>query len=91
MTDIVINRCPRAKWISDAGLAEYARQKNVAAESVKPEDIDRSDPILVAMMRDKPMVYGGACSHITVVTVADDFKWKVMRKGNFEWVAADAS
>lgn len=90
MTEIVINRCRKGTMFSEAGLAEYADRKGVARESVSAESIPRDDPVLAQMMRDDLKLYSGHCAHIQIVTVADDFKWKIMRRGNFEWVAADA-
>lgn len=88
MTDIVVNRCPKGSILSDAGLAEYKARSGDAAATV--ETIPRDSAILVAMMRENPGEWGGICAHIKIVTVEDGFAWKVVKRGNSEYVAADA-
>jgi hypothetical protein len=90
MIEIVINRCPSGTVFSEAGLIEYARRKGLDAVP-DPETVPRNDPDLVAMMKEDAgiRVWGGECSHVEIITVPDDFPWKIVRDGNHEWVAAD--
>lgn len=88
MTEIVINRCFRGALFSEAGLAEYARRKGLSA-SPDSASIDRSDPILVAMMKEDmgKRIWAGPCSKARIVTIPDGLPWRVVSKANFEWVA----
>lgn len=90
MIEIVINRCRHGTLLSEEGFAEFAARKGVDLATVSLETIDRTDPVLVQMMKEKPHIYGGHCGHPLIVTVEDGFPWKVMSKGTFEWVAARA-
>lgn len=88
MTEIVLNRCAQGTFLSEAGLLEYTKRKGLDAPPAL-ESIARTDPDLIAMMRENPGVYGGHCSHIDIIEVPDDLNWKIVRKGTEEWVAAD--
>lgn len=88
MTDIVINRCPSEECLlGKDGIAEFAKRKGIDPASIALATLDRTDAVLVAMMRENPEKYAGPCAHIRIVTVSDDFAWEIKRKGNFEWVA----
>lgn len=86
MIQIVINRCPQGSLLSDAGKAELAKRHG----GTMPDPVDRTDPLLVAMMQENAVLYGGKCAQIHIVEVPDGFAWKLKTKGNVEWVAADA-
>jgi hypothetical protein len=83
MTEIVINRCVRGALMSEAGCIEYAERKGNM-----PETLDRTDPVLISLLRENPADYGGHCAHLHYVTVPDGMAWRLMAKGNREWVAA---
>lgn len=87
MQQIVINQCRRGTLLSDAGKAEYLKRSGTLTADWTA--LDRSDPILVALMKENPGAFGGRCAHISIVALPDGFKWKLMSKGNFEWIAAD--
>jgi hypothetical protein len=93
MQSIVTNRCRRGTLLSPKGMTEYVARKfgGTPPPEFSLETLDRTDPVLVQMMRENPGLYGGLCSHIKIITVADDFKWKLVSQGNFEWVAADVN
>jgi hypothetical protein len=86
MIEIVINRCVRGTLLSEAGCIEYAERKGVM-----PEALDRTDPLLIGLLKENPGKFGGRCSHVGYVTVPDGFAWKLMNKGNFEWIAPEVS
>lgn len=90
MIEVVTNRCPRGTLLSEAGLKEFAKRKELEA-SPDIAAIDRTDPVLLAMMKEKngPEKFGGHCSHIAIIELPDGFQWKLMSKGNFEWIAPD--
>jgi hypothetical protein len=88
MTEIVINRCSRGTLLSDAGRAEYLSRKSLEA---LPDPLDRTDPVLISLLRENPADYGGHCAHLHYVTVPDGMGWRLMNKGNVEWIAAGGS
>lgn len=85
MTEIAINRCPRGHLLSEDGCIEYAERKGAM-----PEDLDRSCPVLVAMLKEDltKRKWAGSCSHVEIVSIPDGMPWKLMNRGNFEWVAS---
>lgn len=89
MGEIVINRCPKATFFSAQGIAEYAKRKGVDPKTVDGLTVDRTDPVLIAMMREHPSLYAGYCAHIRILP-EPSFKWRIVRRGNFEWIAPDA-
>jgi hypothetical protein len=91
MQNIVINRCSRGTLLSPKGLQEYVQRK---FEGSPPKDFDadtieRTDPVLIQMMRENPVAFGGHCAHIKIIQLPDGFKWKLGKRGNLEWIAPD--
>lgn len=93
MTEIVLNRCPLGYFLSKAGREEYLRRKfgDNPPEYWNSDTLDRSDPILVAMMYEDVKLYAGHCAHINIVTVPDDLKWRIDTWNNVDWVVPDIS
>jgi hypothetical protein len=85
MIEIVLNRCPRGTLMSEAGCIEYAERKGSM-----PETLDRSDPILVQMMKEDEgkRIWAGECSHVRIVEIPRKMKWTLMNERGLEWVAA---
>ena len=88
MIEIVINRCGKGSLLGDEGIAEYERRTGSKPD---PATIARTDPVLLAMMKEDPEKYAGDCAHISIIELPDGFKWKLMSKHKIEWIAADVS
>lgn len=90
MTAIAINQCSRGTLLSEAGKAEFLRRKELA--EFDWATLDRADPVLVGMLREDlfKRKWAGSCSHIAIVAIPDGIEWKLMSRGNYEWVAAGA-
>lgn len=91
MTEIAVNRCPRGTLLSDAGKAEYLKRKSLT--EFDWTKLDRSDPILIAMMKEDmgKRIWGGECSDVKIITVPDDVTWTINSTRGREWVAAEVS
>ena len=83
MIEIVINQCPSGHLLSEAGCIEYAERKGFM-----PDELDRSCPVLVAMLKEDldKRVLADPCSHIAIIEIPDGHPWKVNNRGNYEWV-----
>ena len=82
---IVINICFGGFGLSSIGEIEYLNRSGVDVASVW--DISRTDPILVAMVKENSKLYSGSFSQLKVVEIPDDVDWKISDYDGQEHIA----
>lgn len=82
---IVINCCFGGFSLSDRARREYCLRKGI--DSVNDWEIERNDPVLVAVVES---LGENACSNhskLKIVQIPDEVKWQIQDYDGKEWVS----
>jgi hypothetical protein len=89
--DIVINKCYGGFGVSRACAEacgyEWRTYSSDDEWGYVAEDIDRTDPKLIAYIREHGEKANGRFAELGIVTVPDDVEWTIKEYDGIEWVA----
>lgn len=84
---IVINRCFGGFGLSPKAVKEYLRRSGNTNPDFYYGDIERNDPILVAVVEELGEAADTRYSRLHIVEIPDDVEWIVEEYDGSEWIA----
>ena len=86
---IVINACHGGFSLSAEAKQAYVAKKGMTqpVSELWESDLDRSDPMLVAVVLELGTAADTSVSELRVVEIPDDVEWQIEEYDGSEWVA----
>ncbi len=84
MQKVVINRQYGGYSLTDEHMAEYNKRRG--SEGLAYWDVERDDPILVAIVEEGEIKGSSLCT-LRVVSIPDGVEWEIHQHDGKEWVA----
>ena len=86
---IVINACHGGFSLSLEAKQAYVAKKGMTqpVSEFFDRDLDRDDPVLVAVVEEMGKEANGFCAELKVIEIPDDVEWEVEEYDGLEWIA----
>ena len=86
---VVINACHGGFSLSQEAKQAYVAKKGMTqpVSEFFDRDLDRDDPVLVAVVEELGTAADTSVSELRVVEIPDDVEWQIEEYDGSEWVA----
>lgn len=84
---VVINACHGGFSLSAEAKQAYVAKKGMTQPVSEFFDLDRDDPVLVAVVEELGTAAWTSVSELHVVEIPDDVEWQIEEYDGKEWVA----